>query len=167
MIRINKLLAFFILFLSGCAIPAGNGVKVAQVLQPQVYPLGSLENPLIDSNISLVQALKKYAPIEIKERQERVVLNAKFPIYLVIPFIFNFAKTNIKLFLGVFILMWCPAVAAFSTKIIYERSLRGLGWGLAKPYWYFLSYLLPALSGLLAYGFIFWKKRAKLYQERS
>lgn len=69
-------------------------------------------------------------------------------------FIFNFAKTNIKLFLGVFILMWCPAVAAFSTKIIYERSLRGLGWGLAKPYWYFLSYLLPSLSGLLAYGFI-------------
>lgn len=115
--KINKFLVFLILFLSGCATPAGNGVKVAQVLQPQVYPLGSLENPLIDSDISLSQALKKYTPIEIKERQEivevlyysfdgkvhkgqiviekrlvedikevfRVALNAKFPIYSVIP----------------------------------------------------------------------------------
>ncbi len=105
------------LFISGCAIPAGSKVKIAQVLQPQAYPLGSRENPLIDSNISLTQALKKYAPTEIKKRQEivevlyysfdgkvhkgqivierrlvedikevfRAALNAKFPIYSVIP----------------------------------------------------------------------------------
>lgn len=68
--------------------------------------------------------------------------------------IFNYAKTARGLFSGVFILMWCPALAGFITQFIYERNLRGFGWGLANLYWYLLSYFLPAVSGVLAYGFI-------------
>ena len=91
--------------------------------------------------------------IETKKRLTfLIILNLLSTLTYV--FIFNLAKTQIKLFLGIFILMWCPAVAAFSTKLIYEHNLRGLGWGLANLYWYLLSYLLPALSGLLAYSFI-------------
>ncbi|MBU0547382.1 MAG: CPBP family intramembrane metalloprotease [Candidatus Omnitrophica bacterium] len=69
-------------------------------------------------------------------------------------FIFNYAKTKMDLFLGIFILMWCPALAGFITQFIYERSLRGFGWGLGNLCWYLLSYFLPAVSGVLAYGFI-------------
>jgi len=68
--------------------------------------------------------------------------------------IFNYAKTRIDMFLGVFILMWCPAVSAFITQFIYERTLRGFGWGLGNLCWYLLSYFLPVFSGVLAYGFI-------------
>ena len=68
--------------------------------------------------------------------------------------LFNHAKIGISPLLGIFILMWCPALSAFITQFIYERNLRGFGWGLANLYWYLLSYLLPAVSGVLAYGFI-------------
>lgn len=67
--KLNKLLVFFVLFLSGCAIRTGSGPGIAPVLQPQIHPLGSLENPVIDSNMTLAMALKKYAPLELKERQ--------------------------------------------------------------------------------------------------
>lgn len=69
-------------------------------------------------------------------------------------FIFIYVKTTIGLFLGIFILMWCPAVSAFITQLIYGRNLRGFGWGLGNLSWYLLSYFLPAVSGVLAYGFI-------------
>ncbi|MFA5276631.1 MAG: M15 family metallopeptidase [Candidatus Omnitrophota bacterium] len=66
----RKYLLFFFLFLtvvlSGCATirePAG------QIEQP---PVGSLQNPIIDSNISLSEALRKYSPPEFKERQRLI-----------------------------------------------------------------------------------------------
>jgi len=68
--------------------------------------------------------------------------------------LFNFIKIGIRPLLGIFILMWCPALSGFITQLIYERNLRGFGWGLANLYWYLLSYFLPAISGVLAYGFI-------------
>jgi len=68
--------------------------------------------------------------------------------------LFDFIKVSISPLLGVFILMWCPALSAFITQLIYEQNLRGFGWGLGKLYWYLMSYLLPAISGILAYGFI-------------
>lgn len=51
------------LFLSGCAtlgIPPGEVRRL---------PSGTIGNPVIDSNISLSEALKKYAPQEFKRRQ--------------------------------------------------------------------------------------------------
>lgn len=68
--------------------------------------------------------------------------------------LFNYIKIGISPLLGIFILMWCPAFSAFITQFIYERNLRCFGWGLAKLYWYPLSYFLPVISGALAYGFI-------------
>ena len=68
--------------------------------------------------------------------------------------LFNYVKIGISPLLGVFILMWCPAVSAFITQLIFQRNLRGFGWGLAKLHWYLLSYFLPAASGALAYGFV-------------
>jgi len=68
----KKYLIFHLLFLtvilSGCATwisGAGRTLSV-QFEQP---PAGSAENPIIDSSITLSEALKKYAPAEFKARQ--------------------------------------------------------------------------------------------------
>jgi len=62
----NKYLVIFILFLtivlSGCATTG----------QIKNAPVGSLQNPIIDSNITLAQALEKPAPDEIRKRQRLV-----------------------------------------------------------------------------------------------
>ncbi len=63
----KKYLFFFILFLiailSGCATGPIGASKM---------PVGSLKNPIVDSNISLSEALKKYAPPEFKKRQRLI-----------------------------------------------------------------------------------------------
>ena len=71
----KKYLFFFLLFLtavlSGCATEfSGEGrTSPGQLVQP---PAGSLQNPIIDSDISLSEALRKEAPSEFKKRQRLV-----------------------------------------------------------------------------------------------
>jgi len=48
-------------------------------------------------------------------------------------------------------LMWSPAVAALVTTFIYQRNLRGLGWGLGKPKYYLIAYLTPIIYASIAY----------------
>lgn len=61
----------FILFISlslaGCAT-TGVTPPPAPVTRVQP-PIGTIQNPIIDSNITLSEALRKYAPPEFKERQ--------------------------------------------------------------------------------------------------
>ena len=55
-----------VVVLSGCATlrkPSG---------QLEQFPLGSLHNPIVDSNITLTQALKKESPPEFKKRQKLI-----------------------------------------------------------------------------------------------
>ena len=56
------------LVLSGCVIKTYEP-QISPAAYPRIYPLGSSENPIIDSNITLSQALRKFAPPEIKEKQ--------------------------------------------------------------------------------------------------
>jgi peptidoglycan LD-endopeptidase CwlK len=61
---VNKYLVVFIfstIVLSGCA---------TEFTQLKQYPVGSLESPIIDSAISLAQALRKESPLEFKKRQK-------------------------------------------------------------------------------------------------
>lgn len=51
-------------------------------------------------------------------------------------------------------LMWMPALAAVVTTFIYHRNIRGLGWGLGKPIYYLIAYLLPILYAGIAYSVI-------------
>lgn len=48
--------------------------------------------------------------------------------------------------------MWCPALAAVLTRLIYRRGLRGFGFTLGKPRWLVLAVLLPVFGGLVVYG---------------
>lgn len=49
-------------------------------------------------------------------------------------------------------LMWTPALAALVTTFIYQRNLRGLGWGFGKPIYYLIAYLLPIIYAGIAYS---------------
>jgi len=53
-----------------------------------------------------------------------------------------------------FYLMWCPALSALITSWLYEKSLKGIGWGPGKLKWLGLAYLLPIAYAGLAYGII-------------
>ena len=50
-------------------------------------------------------------------------------------------------------LMWCPALTAILTKLIFDRNLKGLGWKPGPAKWLGLAYLLPILYGAVVYGF--------------
>lgn len=52
----------------------------------------------------------------------------------------------------VFGLMWCPGVAALITKLVFQRNLRGIGWGWGATRWQVLSYVLPPALALMVYG---------------
>ncbi len=71
----KKYLVFFLLFfaavLSSCAVQT-IGVRRAPAEQLKQPAAGSLENPIIDSDISLSEALRKESPPEFKERQRLI-----------------------------------------------------------------------------------------------
>ncbi len=51
-------------------------------------------------------------------------------------------------------LMWCPGTAGILTMLINTHSLRGMGWGLGRPKWLALAYLLPVAYAGVAYGVV-------------
>jgi len=73
----KKYLFSFILFLitvlCGCAARL-SGTVTAPAVQPDQLAPGTLQNPIIDSNMSLSEALRKEAPPEFKKRQKIVDL---------------------------------------------------------------------------------------------
>jgi len=56
--------------------------------------------------------------------------------------------------LYVLALMWSPGVSALVTRLIFQRNLRGQGWGLGSPKWLGLAYLLPLGYATVAYGLV-------------
>jgi membrane protease YdiL (CAAX protease family) len=54
--------------------------------------------------------------------------------------------------LYVLALMWCPGVSALTTRLIFQRNLRGEGWKPGAPRWLALAYVLPLGYAALAYG---------------
>jgi uncharacterized protein len=48
-------------------------------------------------------------------------------------------------------LMWCPGTAAIITCLIYQRNLRGVGWGWGKTRYQLWSYFIPLLYALAVY----------------
>jgi membrane protease YdiL (CAAX protease family) len=54
--------------------------------------------------------------------------------------------------LYVMILMWVPGVVALAITFLFQRNLRGMGWGLGKPIYYAIAYILPLVACVLAYG---------------
>ncbi|MRR30227.1 hypothetical protein EG834_07870, partial [bacterium] len=55
---------------------------------------------------------------------------------------------------GVFTLalMWMPGVSGMITQLIFEKSLRGMGWEFGKAKYMLLGYLIPVIYSLVVYG---------------
>jgi len=48
--------------------------------------------------------------------------------------------------------MWIPAVAAVFTRLLYQRNLKGFGFGLARARWLLVGMFLPIILGLIIFG---------------
>ena len=48
--------------------------------------------------------------------------------------------------------MWSPGIAALVTRLIYQKDLRGEGWGWGGTRWQVLSYFLPLGYAAVAYS---------------
>lgn len=55
---------------------------------------------------------------------------------------------------GIFLVQLSPLLAAFITKLIYQRNLRGFGWGWGKGRYQLASYALPFGLGLVSFGLV-------------
>lgn len=49
-------------------------------------------------------------------------------------------------------LMWAPGTAGIITQLVFEHSLRGMGWGLGKGKYLLLAYLIPLGYCVVVYG---------------
>jgi CAAX protease family protein len=50
--------------------------------------------------------------------------------------------------------MWCPGLAALITKLVWDRSLRGLGWGWGRTRYLLIAYGLAITACLFPYLFV-------------
>lgn len=48
--------------------------------------------------------------------------------------------------------MWVPGFAGIITQLVYERTLRGMGWKLGKAKYLLIAYFLPVIYCLVVYG---------------
>jgi membrane protease YdiL (CAAX protease family) len=55
---------------------------------------------------------------------------------------------------GFALLQFSPAISAVVTKLIYQRNLRGLGWGWGETRYQVASVLLPLALGLVGFGLV-------------
>ena len=55
---------------------------------------------------------------------------------------------------GFALLQFSPAIAAIVTKLVYQRNLRGLGWGWGKTRYQIAAVLLPLALGLVGFGLV-------------
>src|SRR5262249_8305260 len=69
---------------------------------------------------------------------------------------------------GLYVLgiMWCPGVSALVTQLIYQRNIRGLGWGWGKTKYQAWSYAIPFLYALAAYAIVWAAGLGGFYNEK-
>ncbi|HUX07473.1 MAG TPA: type II CAAX endopeptidase family protein [Acidobacteriota bacterium] len=72
-----------------------------------------------------------------------------------------YIEGSMMVFFGV---MWSPGIAAIVTCLIFQRNLRGLGWGWGKTRYQVLSYILPAAVALIAYSIVWLTGLGAFYQ---
>ena len=53
---------------------------------------------------------------------------------------------------SIFLLMWCPAVAAIITRLAFQKNLQGFGWKIGDLRWWLAAMIIPILVGLVQFG---------------
>lgn len=85
-----------------------------------------------------------------KETWKTIFLFLALVVLLTSPF--HYAIVNLypsRIYVGA--IMWCPAIAAFITLKIKKRKIASLNWQWVNWKYIRLSYIIPALYGLLTY----------------
>jgi membrane protease YdiL (CAAX protease family) len=88
---------------------------------------------------------------------QKVIVYLALTFALCIPFYYLIISAgSIEAGGGIYVmgLMWCPGVASLLTRLIFQRNLRGMGWGWGKTRYQLWSYLLPVMAGLAVYGIV-------------
>ena len=83
---------------------------------------------------------------------KKVIVYLVLTFTLCIPFYYYIISTGAAEGGGVIGLMWCPGVAALLTRLVFQRNLRGMGWGWGKTRYQVWGYLLPLIAWLAVYG---------------
>lgn len=83
----------------------------------------------------------------------------KILVYLVLVFGFSSVFYYIMITSGsiggyTIPLMWCPAMAAILTQLLFQRNLRGLGWGRGQPRYWWTGYGLPIFYCVVVYSIV-------------
>src|SRR3954470_9110916 len=102
----------------------------------------------------------------IAERRLRIIWFLLLTYGLSSIFYFRIASTGKMEVLPVFMLMWCPGIAASILRLVSRGSLPETGWAWNAPRWQVLSYLLPAGVGLAVYGLV-WLTGIGSFRERG
>ncbi len=53
---------------------------------------------------------------------------------------------------SMFLLMWCPAVAAIVTRLAFQGNLEGFGFKIGELRWWLLAIVIPIAVGLVMFG---------------
>jgi hypothetical protein len=77
-------------------------------------------------------------------RRSRIVL------FLILTFALS-SVVELKM-LPIFVLMWCPGIAAIAVRLLFQRNLQGCGWKWRATPLAIVSYLLPPALALVVYG---------------
>jgi membrane protease YdiL (CAAX protease family) len=56
--------------------------------------------------------------------------------------------------LAILALTWAPALACLVTRFVYQKNVRGVGWGIGKPRFLAIAYALPVAVALPVYAFV-------------
>jgi membrane protease YdiL (CAAX protease family) len=75
-------------------------------------------------------------------------------IFSSIVYYFIFQSGSLQAYGGnlVLLLMWVPGIAGIITQLIFEGTLRGMGWKLGKAKYLLIAYFLPVIYCLVVYG---------------
>jgi membrane protease YdiL (CAAX protease family) len=102
--------------------------------------------------------------VEPVPRPERTDPKRVIAVYLVLVFALSSffwyliaAKPQFAIETGIlknsiFLLMWCPGVAAILTRLALQRNLRGFGFGIGELRWWLLAIVIPIGLGLVMFG---------------
>ena len=128
-------------------------------------------NPYRCSRCPLSFSVKKHATLNTLSsylkylffKKEVMRIKTKKKIFTYLAFLIAFSSIFYALILragtlaaagGVYVfgLMWMPGFSAILTQLIFEHSLRGLGWKLGRFKYLLIGYCLPIFYGLVVYG---------------
>lgn len=56
----------------------------------------------------------------------------------------------------VYLLMWVPGASAIATRLLFHRSVGGLGWSLPSLRLAVIAYIAPVVYASIAYGLVWW-----------